>query len=103
MSDMQAKFQQLLCELFQFESADLDFGIYRIMNHKRSVIERFISEDLPRNITEELNRGALAEQSHAQETLTAAREQVLGALGDEALEARPETGSPAWADSGGKP
>jgi len=81
MSDMQAKFQQLLCELFQFESADLDFGIYRIMNHKRAVIERFISEDLPRNITEELNRGSLAE------TLTAAREQVLGALGDEALDA----------------
>jgi len=30
-----AKFQALLRELFQFECADLDFGIYRIMNHKR--------------------------------------------------------------------
>ena len=31
----QAKFQDLLRELFQFDCADLDFGIYRIMNHKR--------------------------------------------------------------------
>jgi len=31
----------LLRELFQFHCADLDFGIYRIMNHKREVVERF--------------------------------------------------------------
>ena len=37
-----AKFQNLLRELFQFDCADLDFGIYRIMNHKRDVIEKFI-------------------------------------------------------------
>ena len=37
--DMDAcnKFQHLLRELFQFDTADLDFGIYRIMNHKREV------------------------------------------------------------------
>lgn len=29
------KFQVLLEELFQFSAADLDFGIYRIMNYKR--------------------------------------------------------------------
>ena len=38
------RFQQLLRELFQFDLADLDFGIYRIMNHKRQVIERWIEE-----------------------------------------------------------
>ncbi len=37
------KFQQLLRELFQFDCADLDFGIYRIMNRKRDMIERFIT------------------------------------------------------------
>ena len=36
------KFQGLLRELFQFDCADLDFGIYRIMNHKRDVVERFV-------------------------------------------------------------
>ena len=30
-----AKFHVLLHELFQFDQADLDFGFYRIMNHKQ--------------------------------------------------------------------
>ncbi len=38
--------KNLLRKLFQFESADLDFGIYRIMNQKRDVIERFIDKEL---------------------------------------------------------
>ena len=41
------RFQSLLRELFQFDCADLDFGIYRIMNHKRDAVEKFISEQLP--------------------------------------------------------
>jgi adenine-specific DNA-methyltransferase len=41
------KLQGLLKELFQIESAaDLDFGIYRIMNQKRVEVERFIEEGL---------------------------------------------------------
>jgi len=86
MSDNQVKFQSLLRELFQFDCADLDFGIYRIMNHKRAVIERFITADLPRAITEELERGALAEQAQAVQALEAARKKVLEALGDDALD-----------------
>ena len=39
------KFQDLLRELFQIQdTAELDFGIYRIMGQKRGVIERFINE-----------------------------------------------------------
>jgi adenine-specific DNA-methyltransferase len=48
------KFQSLLRELFQFDCADLDFGIYRIMNYKRDVIERFITSDLPKAVAHEL-------------------------------------------------
>lgn len=55
------KFQTLLRELFQFYCADLDFGIYRIMNYKRDVIEKFITQDLRKAIAEELDRGALAD------------------------------------------
>jgi len=88
MSDNLAKFQSLLRELFQFDCADLDFGIYRIMNHKRAVIERFITADLPQAITEELERGALAKQAQAVQELEAARKKVLEALGDDALDAQ---------------
>ncbi len=81
MSEPKAKFQQLLRELFQFDLADLDFGIYRIMNYKRQVIERWITEDLPRTIEQELQQGALAEQSKAQKVLEEARRKVLETLG----------------------
>jgi adenine-specific DNA-methyltransferase len=50
MTSYTEKFQQLLRELFQFDCADLDFGIYRIMNYKRDVIEKFIAQDLPKAI-----------------------------------------------------
>jgi len=87
MNDNQDKFQNLLRELFQFDCADLDFGIYRIMNYKRAVIERFITEDLPKAIAEELERGALAEQSQAAQALENARKKVLEAPGEDALDA----------------
>ena len=87
MNTSQTKFQQLLRELFQFDCADLDFGIYRIMNFKRAIFERFISEDLPRLVNDELNEGALAAQSQAIQELDAARKKVLEALGEDALDA----------------
>ena len=61
-----AKFQGLLRELFQFDQADLDFGIYRIMNHKRDVVEQFITDQLPTFVADELGRGPLAQQAQAE-------------------------------------
>jgi len=87
MNEALMKFQKLLRELFQFDCADLDFGIYRIMNYKRQVIERRITEDLPKAIAGELEQGALAEQARAFGDLEAARNKVLEALGDDALDA----------------
>ena len=46
MSDNLEKLRRLLAELFQLEQADLDFGIYRIMNQKRDDITRFLDDDL---------------------------------------------------------
>src|SRR5579884_299000 len=81
------KFQTLLRELFQFDCADLDFGIYRIMNRKRGVIEKFITSDLPKAIAEELDRGALAEQSQAAQELKEVAAQIRETLGTDALDA----------------
>lgn len=58
MTTPREKFQELLKKLFQFNCAELDFGIYRIMNHKRAVIEQFIERDLFAGVTKELNTGA---------------------------------------------
>jgi adenine-specific DNA-methyltransferase len=87
MTDYQHKFQQLLRELFQFDCADLDFGIYRIMNYKREVIERFLTRDLHKDIADELARGALAEQSQAAQELAQIAQQIRETLGPDALDA----------------
>lgn len=81
------KFQQLLRELFEFDMADLDFGIYRIMNHKRTVIENFISKDLPEAVAGELEKGTLAEQAQSVKLLDDARRKVLETISEDALDA----------------
>jgi adenine-specific DNA-methyltransferase len=40
------KFSRLLKEIFQFDCADLDFGIYRILAMRRTELERFLDNDL---------------------------------------------------------
>ena len=40
------KLKDILREMFQMDQADLDFGIYRIMNAKRDEIEKFLDEEL---------------------------------------------------------
>jgi adenine-specific DNA-methyltransferase len=40
------KLKKKLAELFQLDQADLDFGIYRIMNERRDEINRFLESDL---------------------------------------------------------
>ena len=80
------KFQGLLRELFQFDCADLDFGIYRIMNHKRDAVERFISEQLPVAITTGLESDTLAGQAQAEANLAEKAQQVRSALGADAID-----------------
>jgi adenine-specific DNA-methyltransferase len=81
------KFQGLLKKLFQFDCAELDFGIYRIMNHKRAVIEQFIEKDLLDGVAMELTSGALAEESGLAQQLTEVAAQIKENFGDEALDA----------------
>ena len=90
MTDMNAnqeKFQTLLRELFQFDCADLDFGIYRIMNYKRDAIESFITKDLPKAVSGELDKGALADQSQAAKELKEITKRINDDFGKDALDA----------------
>ena len=87
MSESISKFQNLLRELFQFDCADLDFGIYRIMNHRRDMIDQFIDEDLPATVRNELNRGALADQTRNVNALEEVTERIVGNFGKDAIDA----------------
>ena len=81
-----ARFQDLLRELFQFDCADLDFGIYRIMNHKRDAVERFITEQLPASVAAELASGPLVQQAQAETNRAAIAQRVRAALGETAID-----------------
>lgn len=74
-------------ELFQFDCADLDFGIYRIMNYKREAIEGFINDELPQAIIEELGRGDLVDRAQVAKKLKDVRVSILKSLGANAVDA----------------
>lgn len=83
--DSVQKFQNLLKGLFQFDTSDLDFGIYRILNYKRDQIEKFIEEDL-------VNKVEFAFAHHKDERLEeigqrfeGAKEKVIEGLGKDAF------------------
>lgn len=54
------QFREFLSEMFQFDSNDLDFGIFKILKLKRNYIEKFIegdgADDLRATVTRELAR-----------------------------------------------
>ncbi|MEM4638212.1 MAG: site-specific DNA-methyltransferase [Candidatus Woesearchaeota archaeon] len=52
-----------LLELFRADKSDLDFGIYRIINQKRAMIERFIENDLLKTVADEFNKITQKEQT----------------------------------------
>jgi adenine-specific DNA-methyltransferase len=76
------KFQELLRQLFQFEAADLDFGIYRIMNARRKEIMRFLNDELLPQVGECLGLYERESRAVLQAELEKAKEQAK-ALGFE--------------------
>ena len=85
-SEKLTKFQALLRELFQFDCADLDFGIYRIMNHKRDVVEHFVTQQLPASVSAELEGGPLAQQNQACAALADAARMVRENIDENAID-----------------
>jgi adenine-specific DNA-methyltransferase len=61
--DSLQRLQGLLTDLFQLaDSADLDFGIYRVLNLKRKQVEEFISDRLPKIVAEAFAQYAAADR-----------------------------------------
>lgn len=85
MSQESEKFQELLRELFQFDCADLDFGVYRVMNYKRDVIEDFITTELPERVNQELESGTLGAAAGLMREVEAKREEIRTTLGADAM------------------
>lgn len=85
MQTSQEKFQNLLQQLFRADNADLDFGIYRIINYRRDKIQKFIDEELPTIVNDMLDANSAAEA--ARREMGNLAQQINQNLGDDVLDA----------------
>jgi adenine-specific DNA-methyltransferase len=69
MSTNYDKLKKLLSELFQLDRAELDFGIYRIMNQKRDEIMQFLDSDLLPQVKEAFAHYQSADKAELQREL----------------------------------
>ncbi len=79
------KFQELLKRLFQFETSDLDFGIYRILNYKQEQIKRFIEEDLKNKVESAFTKHKDERLSNINQRFEEAKEKIVQSLGKDAF------------------
>jgi adenine-specific DNA-methyltransferase len=70
------KLHDLLQALFRFDSADLDFGIYRIMNQRRDEIARFLDEQLLLQVKESFVEFRAADKAALEKRLNEAIQQA---------------------------
>jgi adenine-specific DNA-methyltransferase len=70
------KLKNVLKEVFQLDQADLDFGIYRIMNQKRDDITDFLDNRLLSQVKEILAKNSNGNNAKTQKDLNTATEQA---------------------------
>ncbi len=85
MQESLEKLQDLLQKLFRADAADLDFGIYRIINYRRDQLQNFIDEELPTIVQKALDANTEAESVH--EELEDLKKRVKDAFGEDVLDA----------------
>ncbi|NWF53063.1 MAG: site-specific DNA-methyltransferase, partial [Nitrospirae bacterium] len=79
------RFQDLLKTLFQFETSDLDFGIYRILNHKRDQIKKFIQEDLVNKVESAFAKHKDERLDNITQKYEETKKKIIQSLGNEAF------------------
>jgi len=85
-NELKEKLKVKLREIFQFESEDLGFGIYRIMNYKRKEIEEFIEKELISEIGRQLELVGEEEISKIKEEFGKVKQKIKESLGESAFE-----------------
>lgn len=83
--DYEQRLKNLLSNLFQFEHAELDFGIYRIMNQKRDDIKNFIEQDLIEAVAEALEEYSSADKEALIQEIEELKARIRSTLGEESI------------------
>ena len=78
-------FIKTLKKVFMLDQADLDFGIYRIMNQKRKDIEKYLNENLKTQVEEVLDKNKSSKVAELENELKDARKaaETLGISPDD--------------------
>jgi adenine-specific DNA-methyltransferase len=76
--------KDLLNDLFELNKADLDFGIYRIMNQKRKQVNEFIDKRLPEDIKKILSETQTTDKAELEKELKEMKKSL------EALDIKPD-------------
>lgn len=72
------RFTKLLKEIFELDKSDLDFGIYRVMNLRKTQIEDFLTQRLPQMVQETLAPFAQGSKEEIRAQMTQIEESVAG-------------------------
>lgn len=80
------KFKDLLKEIFRFDVSDLDFGIYRILNGKRSMIDDFIDNRISQIVEETFAQYTKDIASDIEEKLKAKAVEVKTKIAQDAID-----------------
>ena len=84
MSEFHKKLQDLLQKTFRADAADLDFGIYRIINYRPDQLQTFLDEELPAIVDNILNARTVVEA--AQQKVEDMTQEIRQTLGDNVIE-----------------
>ncbi len=76
MSENLNRFRDVLSQIFEMDKADLDFGIYRIINQKRNEINNFLDNDLIPLVKSELQKYENKDHKKIQDELDKAVKQA---------------------------
>jgi len=75
--DHYSQLKDLLNEMFELNKADLDFGIYRIMNQKRKQVNEFIDKQLPEDIKAILSETQTSDKAELEKELKEMRKKLV--------------------------
>ncbi len=79
------RLQDFFRSLFQFDLADLDFGLYRLFHLKRAEIEAFITEQLPREVDAAFAEVSAEDKVRLQEELESLTTQIKEQISEDAI------------------
>ncbi len=80
------KFKKLLTELFQFETSDLDFGIYKIINYKREKIRNYIFTNLPQKVDQAFSKFIEQINKDIDKRVAELQNKIITNIGNDAFE-----------------